>query len=69
MRFNERLSREMLKANITELGLADRCKVSHVTVKNWLAGEYLPGTTALIELSKVFNVSIDDLLGLTTVRP
>ncbi|SEO66503.1 DNA-binding transcriptional regulator, XRE-family HTH domain [Amphibacillus marinus] len=54
------------QASLTQQSLADNLKVSRSVVAKWESGDVLPDITALIKLSKLFNQSIDHLIGLDT---
>lgn len=45
--------------------LADKLSVSRQAVSKWERGEALPDTDNLIRLAKLYNVSIDELVGYT----
>ena len=45
--------------------LAEKMGVSRQAVSKWERGESTPDTDTLIELAKLYNVSVDYILGLT----
>lgn len=47
---------------ITQNELADLLNVSHQAVSRWERGENLPDVLKLIELSKLYNVTVDEIL-------
>ena len=51
------------KHNLTQEALADRVFVTRQAVSRWETGETTPGTETLKLLSKLFDVSINTLLG------
>jgi transcriptional regulator with XRE-family HTH domain len=51
------------KQGLTQDGLAERIMVSRQAVSRWETGETVPGVETLKLLSKVFDVSINTLLG------
>lgn len=51
------------KNNLTQEQLAERIHVTRQAVSRWENGETQPDTEQLKTLSKVFNVSINTLLG------
>ena len=51
------------KMNLSQEELAERLYVTRQAVSRWENGETLPNTETLKELSKLFNVSINTLLG------
>lgn len=54
---------ELRKENkITQMVLADLLGVSFQAISNWERGETMPDISKLPELSRIFNVSIDDIL-------
>lgn len=48
--------------NLTQDDLATKISVSRQTISKWENGEVVPDSLNLIELSKEFNVKVDDLL-------
>ena len=48
--------------NLTQDQLASKISVSRQTISKWENGEVVPDSINLIELSKEFNVKVDDLL-------
>lgn len=52
-----------LKMNLSQEELAAKLYVTRQAVSRWENGETLPNTETLKELSKLFNVSINTLLG------
>jgi transcriptional regulator with XRE-family HTH domain len=52
-----------LKMNLSQEELATELYVTRQAVSRWEYGETLPNTETLKELSKLFNVSINALLG------
>ncbi len=48
--------------NLTQDELAQKIIVSRQTISKWENGEVVPDSLNLIELSKLFNVKVDDLL-------
>lgn len=51
------------KKGITQMELADRMGISFQAVSNWERGLSCPDISKLFELSELFDVSIDELLG------
>jgi len=49
--------------NMTQMELADRLGISFQAVSNWERGQTMPDISKLSELSGIFGVTIDDLLG------
>lgn len=48
--------------NLTQNELADLLNVSHQAVSRWERGENMPDVMKLVELSKLYGVSVDDIL-------
>ena len=51
------------KYNLTQTELADLMNISFQAVSNWERGNSMPDISKLPELAKIFNVSVDELLG------
>lgn len=49
--------------NLTQAELGERLGVSAQSVSNWERAESLPDTALLPELSMIFDVSVDEILG------
>ena len=62
MEFNLKLQKIRKDNNITQEGLADKLNVSRQAVSKWESGSAYPDTEKLIQISKIFNVSLDDLI-------
>lgn len=62
MRFNEKLQKLRTDRGLKLREVADTLYVSTQTVGGWEAGRNYPSAEMLIALSKLFNVSIDELL-------
>ena len=62
MKFNEKLQKIRKEHNITQEGLADRLNVSRQAVSKWESGLAYPDTEKLIQISKMFNISLDELI-------
>lgn len=62
MKLNEKLQKLRKENNITQEGLADKLKVSRQAVSKWESGVAYPDTEKLIQISKIFNISLDDLV-------
>lgn len=74
MKFNECLKIYRQRAGITQFKLADMLCVSPATISKYEVGTVTPDIDRLIMLSKIFNVSTDELLGLSensnkTIKP
>lgn len=51
----------------SQVQLAERLNISKQTVSNWENENIQPSIEMLVRISRVFNVSVDYLLGLETV--
>lgn len=64
--FVKRLVELMENANMTQIELASKIGTTNVTISRYMSGERAPRIEIVAEIAKVFNVSIDYLLGLPT---
>lgn len=62
MKFCDKLQKIRKDNNITQEGLADKLNVSRQAVSKWESGLAYPDTEKLIQISKIFNVSLDELI-------
>lgn len=62
MEFNEKLQQCRKKSGLTQEQLAERLNISRTAVSKWESGRGFPNIEALKNISKVFEVPIDDLL-------
>lgn len=62
MKFSDKLQKIRKENNITQEGLADKLNVSRQAVSKWESGTAYPDTEKLIQISKIFNIKIDDLI-------
>jgi transcriptional regulator with XRE-family HTH domain len=62
MTFNEKLLSLRKKAGLSQEDLAEKLDVSRQAVSRWETGETLPDAKNLLELSSIFETSIDYLL-------
>lgn len=51
------------KANLSQEQLAEKIKVTRQTISKWELGETTPDIKQAKELSKLFNISLDELTG------
>ncbi|WP_107631433.1 helix-turn-helix transcriptional regulator [Agathobaculum massiliense] len=63
-----RIKELRLEAGILQADLANQLKVRQNTVSTWETGRSEPDLDALRELSKIFNTSIDYILGNTDIK-
>ncbi|MBQ6998649.1 MAG: helix-turn-helix transcriptional regulator [Clostridia bacterium] len=69
--FSDRLKNLREQMNLTQSDLAKRLSLTRSSVNAWEMGLSAPSTPFIVELSKVFHVTTDYLLGLddrTTIR-
>ena len=62
MEFNEKLQQLRKQNNMTQEQLAKKLYVSRAAVSKWESGKGYPNIESLKAISKLFSVSIDDLL-------
>ena len=60
----ENISKFRKKAKLSQEELAELMECTRQTISNWELGETSPTAEQVIELSKIFKVSSDELLGL-----
>ena len=48
--------------NLSQEQLAEKLNVTRQTISNWENGKFYPDIDSLVNLSKFFNISLDDLL-------
>lgn len=63
-----RIKELRLEAGILQADLANQLKVRQNTVSTWETGRSEPDQDALREMSKIFNTSIDYILGNTDIK-
>ena len=61
-KIGKRISELRRAKNITQTALADMLGISFQAVSNWERGESMPDISKLGDLSRIFGVSIDDIL-------
>lgn len=66
--FVKRLVELMENANMTQIELAQKIGTTNVTISRYISGERCPRIEIIAQIAKVFNVSIDYLLGLPTSK-
>lgn len=62
MEFNEKLQQLRKQNNLTQEQLAEKLFVSRTAISKWESGKGCPSIESLKNISKVFSVSIDELL-------
>lgn len=60
----ERIKMLRENQNLSQVELARKLSVTRASVSGWEMGISAPSTTYLVELSRLFHVSVDYLLGL-----
>lgn len=66
MNFSENLRRIRKESGYTQQDIAERLSVAQATVANYERGVRIPDVDTLVKLSKIFDVSIDYLIGVKT---
>lgn len=61
--FSEKIYELRKEKGFSQEELADKVNVARQTISKWENGTTIPDTNNLIELSKIFEVSVDKLLG------
>lgn len=61
---SERIKELREKQNLTQSGLAKKLNITRSAVNAWEMGISVPNVEKLVELSSLFNVSVDYLLGI-----
>jgi len=62
VKFSDKLQKIRKENNITQEGLADKLNVSRQAVSKWESGLAYPDTEKLIQISRIFKVSLDELI-------
>ncbi|GAA3616620.1 helix-turn-helix domain-containing protein [Secundilactobacillus similis] len=62
MKFGERLKRERVAQQLTQREMAAQLNVSRQTISSWETGNSYPDIDRLIQLSDVYQISLDVLL-------
>ena len=68
MNFCDKLQKIRKENNITQEQLADKLNVSRQAVSKWESGAAYPDTEKLIQISKIFNVSLDELINNDNIK-
>lgn len=64
MKLEERFYNLRKEKNKTQEELAELLSVSRQTISNWETGNAIPTIDKVIELAKVYNISLDELVGI-----
>lgn len=62
MKFNEKLTELRKKQGLSQEELGYKLNVTRQTVSKWELGQTTPEMDKLIEMSKLFNISVDELI-------
>jgi len=68
MKFNEKLTKLRKMEGLSQEELGYRLNVTRQTVSKWELGQTTPEMDKLIEIGKIFNISVDDLLNDSEVQ-
>lgn len=68
MEFGQRIKNLRLQSSMTQKDLAGKVGVSVMAVRNWESGAKKPNMDALLSMAKVFCISLDTLLGVSSVE-
>ena len=63
MEFSKILKYLRKKNNLTQNDLVDKLSVKQPVVSEWENGEKIPQFDSLVNLSKIFDISLDELMG------
>lgn len=63
MGFSENLMRLRKENGLSQEQLGNEINVTRQTISKWELGDTVPDMNKLIELSKLFNISVDELIG------
>lgn len=58
----KRIKQNREQANLTQDALAQRLNVSRQSISKWEKGESLPDIDRLVQMSEIFNISLDMLV-------
>lgn len=62
MKFNERLIELRKKQGVSQEEFGNKLNVTRQTVSKWELGQTTPEMDKLVEISKIFNISVDELI-------
>ena len=68
MNLNSKIKALRREKKMTQQELADKLKIGKTTVSNYETGYSKPDTETLIEMSKIFNVSLNYLTGINNAK-
>lgn len=59
----KRLAKLRRNANLTQMEVAERLGISFQAVSYWERGKTMPDISNLVNIAKIYNVSIDEIAG------
>ncbi|UQW81385.1 helix-turn-helix domain-containing protein [Staphylococcus edaphicus] len=62
MKFHSKLKEERKKLNLSQDELAQKLNISRQSISKWEREKGYPNIETLIELSEIFNITVDELL-------
>ncbi|MBS4195004.1 helix-turn-helix domain-containing protein [Lederbergia citri] len=62
MHIGEKLKLRRKKAGYTQEQVAEKMNITRQTLSNWEVGKYYPDIDSIIELSRIYQLSLDELL-------
>lgn len=68
MKFNEKLIELRKKEGLSQEELGYKLNVTRQTVSKWELGQTTPEMDKLLELSKIFNISVDELINESEIQ-
>ena len=68
MKFNEKLIELRKKQGLSQEELGDKLNITRQTVSKWELGQTTPEMDKLIEIGKIFNISVDELINESDVE-
>ena len=68
IKLGNRLAELRKEHHLSQEELAEKLNVSRQAISKWECGESSPDTDNLIELSKIYNISLDELVGNTPAK-
>jgi transcriptional regulator with XRE-family HTH domain len=62
MKINQKLKNARINMNLTQEDVAEKIMISRQTISNWENGKSLPDIMSIINLSELYQISLDELL-------
>lgn len=69
MTLGDKIKEERIKKKISQQQLGKELNVTQQAIGKWEKNLSEPDTTALIKLSEIFNITVDNILGVKTITP